>query len=290
MARVRSWCFTVNNYNDDDVDAVERLASDVDYLIFGFEKGANDTPHLQGYLFYKNKTSLRALKTLLPRAHFEVARGNHEQNIKYCSKDGDYSEFGKRPLTQVEQSLSGKEVWDEVLALAKEDRLDEIPSKIFISHYRTLKQIAFDHRVHSNLTNDEWDNGRTNLWIYGPSDTGKSRYARETFPDHYLKMCNKWWDNYQGEDTVLIEEFEKSHSVLSHHLKVWSDRYAFQVEIKCHATVIRPKRIVVTSNYSMEEIWPAEIDGVVIPLRRRFQCLHFHSLSVYHELKEINKS
>lgn len=34
-------------------------------------------------------------------------------------------------------------------------------------------------------------------------------------------------------------------------------RYPFRVEVKHGSMMIRPMRIVVTSNYSIEELWPS---------------------------------
>ena len=72
---------------------------------------------------------------------------------------------------------------------------------------------------------------------------------------HYQKEKNKWWCNYTGQDTVAIEEADpKTMEHLADRLKVWADRYPFPGEIKGgRLEGIRPKKIIVTSNYSIEE-------------------------------------
>lgn len=82
-------------------------------------------------------------------------------------------------------------------------------------------------------------------------------------------MCNKWWDNYQDESVILIEDFDKNHKVLCHHLKIWADRYGFRAEKKNGTVVIRPIKIIITSNYSINEIWEEEQDRE--PIQRRFK-------------------
>ena len=55
-------------------------------------------------------------------------------------------------------------------------------------------------------------------------------------------------------------------------MKIWGDRYAFPVEIKNGADLIRPERIAVTSNYSIRECFPNRQDYE--PLERRFKQIH----------------
>lgn len=86
-------------------------------------------------------------------------------------------------------------------------------------------------------------------------------------------MCNKWWDGYTDQETVLLEDFDKSHDKLLHHIKIWADRYPFPGEKKGTAFVIRPKLIIVTSNYHPSEIWPGEVEAD--PILRRFKLVHF---------------
>lgn len=94
-----------------------------------------------------------------------------------------------------------------------------------------------------------------NQWIWGDSGAGKSRAARDENPDHYVKPLNKWWDGYQGESTVILDDVGKEHKFLSYFLKIWGDHYPFTGEVKGTTTKIRPAKIVVTSNYHPRDIW-----------------------------------
>lgn len=58
------------------------------YGVFEIEhQGGDGTPHIQGYLYLTSKKRLTQLKRVFARAHFEAAKGSHEQNVNYCSKE-----------------------------------------------------------------------------------------------------------------------------------------------------------------------------------------------------------
>lgn len=80
---------------------------------------------------------------------------------------------------------------------------------------------------------------------------------------------SKWWDGYDGERCVLIEDVDKSHTFLGYFLKIWADHYPFPAECKGSKTAIRPQRIIVTSNYAPDEIWTDL--PTLEPIMRRFK-------------------
>lgn len=271
----RSWCFTLNNPTAADIGELV-LKPSMRYLCYGKEVGESGTPHLQGFVVFDNAVRLTSVKAKVNnRAHVEIAKGSVSQNVAYCSKDGLFTEFGDRPMSQQEkgecEKLRYKRAWDLAIAGDLEQLAEESPD-IMIRHYSTVKRICHDKLTERKLVDTE----ERMQWYYGPAGTGKSRKARTENPNAYLKNCNKWWDGFVDQDVVIVDDFDKSHSVLVHHLKHWGDRYPFLAEIKGASQKIRPKKIIVTSNYHPSEIWTEESD--LGPILRRFQVTHFPSL------------
>lgn len=112
-------------------------------------------------------------------------------------------------------------------------------------------------------------------WYVGVPGCGKSYLARERYPHAYLKMANKWWVGYQYEEAVIMDEVElNSSDWLGHYLKIWADRYSFIAETKGGGLKIRPKHFVITSNYSIEEVFGKDRE-LCRAIKRRFKVTKF---------------
>lgn len=91
--------------------------------------------------------------------------------------------------------------------------------------------------------------------MWGESGIGKSSRARliaeDWNPDqsrtHYPKLCNKWWDGYQQQLVVIMDDFGLEHKCLGHFLKLWADRYGVIGESKGGAIALNHKIFIVTS-------------------------------------------
>lgn len=96
--RAKNWCFTLNNYSDEDCTRFNALDSNdrVQYLVYGKETGENGTPHLQGFVQFRDRLRFNAVSAIIGRAaHLERAR-NVPASITYCKKDGDFVEIGSQ--------------------------------------------------------------------------------------------------------------------------------------------------------------------------------------------------
>lgn len=263
--RSRGWCFTINNptgWDDAELDTVKDRTT---YGVIGRETGETGTFHYQGFIRFANATAFSRIKTYLSRAHIEPQRGSVHQAADYCKKDGDFDEWGELP----EKKRNSKERWHFILDHAESGDLksvrDEYPGDYLRYHDRLRSLKKRQPAIIADLCNE---------WWYGPTGTGKSRKIWEDYPEHYGKQLNKWWDGYEDEEVVVIEEWAPRNEMTASNLKIWADRYPFNAEIKGgQLKKIRPKKVIVTSNYSMEQCFERVED--LEPIKRRFKAVYF---------------
>lgn len=274
--RSRGYIIVINNYDEKDEEHCRRCEDLVSYAIFGKEVGEQGTPHIQGYIHFKNARAFKPVQRMFPTAHVEPQYlwSTVADNIKYCSKENLWLEFGERPADPKDKGQAERDRWALAREAAVTGRLEEIPDDIFIRHYGSLRSIAKDYMPRAeNLEGEE--GMKVGVWIWGQAGVGKSRYARKEYPDAYLKNKNKWWDGYRFEETVIIDDWDPNHACLRSHLKEWSDRYAFIAEIKGGGMSIRPKTVVVTSQYPIESCFP-DLESQEA-FKRRFHVIHMNS-------------
>ena len=123
-------------------------------------------------------------------------------------------EFGVKPVQR-----NSKTDWEEVKENAQKGQLNKIPADIYVKHYSMLRQIAKDHQVNTNR-----DSPRQCYWYHGTAGCGKTRRAVSEHPEAYMKLSNKWWDGYQGQEAVILDDLDpRVAACLVQHLKHWSD-------------------------------------------------------------------
>nr|QTE03483.1 MAG: replication-associated protein [Ficedula mugimaki CRESS-DNA-virus sp.] len=249
-SKAKRWIFT--SFNVDNEPAFDETVHE--YLCFGRETCPDtNRKHLQGCVVFKNRRTLVQIKKWIPTAHFERARGTPEEFSNYCKKDGDFSEFGVLP-----SSTGRADKFGDILRKAEAGEIAEI-KEAYPGMY-----LRYKATILSSLKCDVTElDGSCGVWINGPPRSGKD-YAVRQLDSVYNKMLNKWWCGYRNEKYVLISDVEPHHAPwLGYYLKIWCDRYPFTAEIKGGSMLIRPRKVFITSNFTIESVFAGEILGAL---------------------------
>lgn len=268
--RSRGWVFTVNNYTDDDIVKLRELSKECSYLVFGYETApTTGTPHLQGFARFHNPISGQRARSIFRPWYVECQRGTPYQAAEYCKKGEKFEEFGEAPTNP--RKPTTQEKWGRIIKLCEEGDISTIRAEfpyVYFAQFKRIRELR-ERRVGimSGALQNEW-------WV-GPTGTGKSRHLWSLYPEHYQKSLNKWWDGYDNQETVALEEMDPDHgSYLGHFIKIWADRYPFSPEIKGGSLRnIRPRRLIILSNYTIDECFSRIEDRD--PIKRRFKVVHF---------------
>lgn len=248
MSQSKYWCFTINNYTDEDIETCNNI--DVDYIIYGIEKGQNGTPHLQGFLCWEKRKTFNGTKNALgSKVHLERAKGSPKQASDYCKKDGDFVERGCLPGGQG-QRTDLQEIYTQIKGGSNLRDIAECNPTAAIK-YSTgilrLQQFFRPSRKHPPT-----------IWTFwGRTGTGKTRRVWE-FADLeqlWVHPGGTWFDGYMGHKSALFDDFDGSWFKITYLLKLL-DRYVFTVPVKGGFTWWSPTTIYITSNIDPREWYP----------------------------------
>ena len=250
MSRSRGFVFTINNYTDDDDVGLALLKAMSDYLVVGKETGDEGTPHYQGYVYFKTLKAFKQIKECIPRAHIEAAKGNALQNREYCTKQGDFEEFGECPKQGKRNDL---EVAYQVVK--ETSKMKEVVA--LMPNFQAIK-CAEAYLKYHEAPRDWKPEVR---WYYGATGAGKTRFAREWLGEETYTCLDssKFWEGYDGHESVLIDDFRKDFCKFHVLLRIL-DRYEFRVEVKGASRQLRAKKIAITCPFHPRLVYETRED------------------------------
>jgi len=262
------WMGTIAYDNDFDMGLLYELNSDTIVWMKGQQEiGEGGYHHWQIIVNVVPKKSLRQMKDIHPRAHWELSRSTAAE--AYVWKDASrvpetQFEFGEKPFKR-----NSKSDWNDVWVKCISGDMDSIEPGIKIRHWSALQSIRNAHVepiLRENINVD---------YYYGPSGTGKSHAANAKYPNAFMKISsNKWWDNYKGEDEVIIDELSTECIGIS-KLLTWFDKWKCYVEVKGGTIGLRATKFIITSNLSLDELLANEKDAHKAAFRRRVKVTEF---------------
>ncbi len=246
----RSWCFTLNNPDE----VIPTLGTDVRYVTWQHERGGEeDTLHIQGYAEFNRPYRFRAAQRSLgigQGAHMEPRFGSREQARDYCRKDDtrvpdtEWHELGVWISGRgARTDLAG--VADLIHEGATLNTIANDYTEVFIRYPRGIRE------VHAMLQPIRARPAPVVFVLHGPTGIGKSRLARELYPNAF------WWPRsgnqctyafgYAGETDCIFDDFNGQIPLA--FLMRLIDRYPLSVNTQGSNTPFLASNFVITSNY-----------------------------------------
>lgn len=259
QAKNRNYCFT-SFENVDHMhfkEAYSEYIDEINYLIVGIETcPTTQKKHIQGFIQLKAPMRLTRLKDIMQckTMHIETTKGTPEDNVKYCSKEGNFKEYG---VLQTQGKRN-----DLTTSLKKYTTLKEFIQNepaIYIRYRSGVEGYYRSFGVDYIPT----DSKPIVIWLYGDTGTGKSRIIKD-----YLKCkiaegyrvwrrplgSHAWFDGYVDQDIVFLDEVRGSTYKFDDLLQML-DYDCPQVPIKGSFTNFNPKVILITSNAHPEDTY-----------------------------------
>lgn len=252
---VRSICWTLNNPSENGGSAlIEFLDDRAGYYCFGRETGDSGTFHWQGYAEFKSSTRGSLLMGEKRPCNWHVERrcGSQEEAIAYCNKGGAFTERGDKNAQGARTDLGRAQ------SIAAEGGLRELSKSCSYQQYCAGKV----YLTHNEVKRTE----RPYVaYITGPSGAGKSRMAWDWMcaagleDDVYWKKDSTvWWDGYDGQQGIIIDDFRDDWWELTYLLSLL-DWMPHQIQVKGAMRQIRAERVYITSIVPLPNLrWTGE--------------------------------
>lgn len=261
--QARGWCYTLNNYTPEEVAAIDTI--EAEYHVVGFEQGdEKEVPHLQGYIYFAGRGKRFGGVKKLPgfaRAHLEVAKGTALHNRTYCTKQGTFVEKGTMPQAGARTDL------DMVKLVVKQHGTMAAVIEA-ASGYQCLRA---GELLLKYAPAPERPDIRVR-WYWGPTGSGKTRAAwdeaKAAGPCWMSSRSLKWWDGYDGEKNVVVDDFRRDFCTFHELLRIL-DRYPYRVEFKGGSRPLLATNIWITTPRDPRSTFEGRTDEDIGQITRR---------------------
>lgn len=241
----------------------------VEEYIVARELHGDGEPHLHCFVKFQNKVVLdkngRKFDFLGHHGNYQVAKSWRAVQA-YCKKGDDYISN-----ISVESAQQGK-------AKRSVDILTRTDLKSLVEDGTIgalqLVQAQKARQAWALLEEPEDQPDVRGIWIHGPSGSGKTHLVTHKEPLLYKKPQNKWWDGYEGQPAVLLDDFDCKGQGLDHLLKIWTDKWSCKGETKGGTIPLNYQRFYVTSNFTIEHLFRDSEEETIKAIRRRFKVVY----------------
>ena len=176
------------------------------------------------------------------KVHCDPMQGLPADSQEYCKKEGKFKSAGKFTCqgyrTDLEEVKRQLDKGTPMVTITKEN-------------FGSFLQYGRSWQRYRALIQQEDTRGfrRVQVIVHsGTTGTGKTRTAMESEEGIYkISGCQlRWWDGYEGEKTILIDEY--ANQVAITELLPLLDGYQYRLEIKGGFTYAAWTKVYITTN------------------------------------------
>lgn len=236
--------------------------------------------HLQGFIIFKNElggnAGRRAIQHGFVGAHCEHARKGIEAGFSYCTKS--LSRLSGPYYYPAEWSPRGKQGHrsdlDAAIETLRSSGWDQLVDRHGSDVVRYSRGFGVIRESLERRSRQQYRDVKV-LVLWGNTRTGKTRLAYSLASVHsregdgmfrlplYGKMNDLWFDGYQGEEILLLDDFYGNIPITL--LMNILDGHPLRCAVKGSFVYAQWKYVIITSNVSHEDWYTPVAEGGKIP-------------------------
>ena len=234
----------------------DKFTENVQYICVSAEVHVDGSPHRHGFVALKEAIKFTPVLFDIHNSiegasdyhgNYQVAKAPKDA-LRYVQKDGVFREIGTCPFKSLMTTAEKNEMY---LTKCLEDLVDSGDVSLF--KYAQLMK-ARNAYMMSRAANQKRQKP-TVYWLYGPTGSGKTRYAVEKGGESYwISNDCKWFDGYSGQTTAILDDIRAGSYTFEFLLRLL-DRYPVLVQVKGGFAVWNPLVIYITAPARPEQVF-----------------------------------
>lgn len=265
----KSWCITFwtkPNFSD------ESLTEKVQYGILSDDDFTKDKKiHWHSYIEFNKRIRITGIQKAFKDKKIKalVRQGTRDEARAYpLSKGDNYIEIG-------DWSIGGQGTRNDIKSVVAEMKEGKKLEDVMMEHPQLYCQYRNGFKdINAKLRKDEipkWRDVKV-IVLSGATGVGKTRGAMEMNPFKSEGSNLKWWCGYNGEHTLLIDEY--NNDISATELINLLDGYPLKLQIKGGHTWANWTKVFITTNLDVCEF--------------HHQAKEMHRLALFRRLKWYN--
>jgi hypothetical protein len=305
----RDWCFTINHpkLNEQELYDYLKTLSNIRYFVFVREKGdgtidnPNGTEHHQGYIEFSSPKKFSTVKNYLSEAkigvnaHISQRKNTRSACVKYVKKIDLFLDKAHTHISDIyefgEFAKQGKRT--DITDMVEMKNQGARNTEIFESYPNSFARYKnFVEEMSNEYKSEHFKRVPREIevvYIYGKAGVGKTRFVMDKYGyenvfrlTDYGSFDNPNFDEYNGQDVVVFEEFRSSIKI--EKLLNYLDIYPITLPARYHNKTACYTKVYIITNIPLTE----QYQGVQEQHFETWQALirRIHKIYNFDESKE----